>query len=161
MHDNDPELFWESLQDHGWKPNGVLLASPDDSDIAVAKNRHIWYHGIDTRVRFTDAKYAKLLRFESDPKVQTKWCSQNHLLLRFASFKSVQLAAVRREWWTIKYIENPSEAVKLAAVQTHCYSIKHIRNPSEALQLEAVRRNWQAIQHIKNPSKAVKRAARR
>lgn len=72
------------------------------------------YHGIDTKIRYTDADYAELLRFERDPEVQSMWCSTSLELLKFAS-EAVQLAAVRQDGGAIKYIKDPSKAVQKAA----------------------------------------------
>jgi len=102
---SDSELFWESMQDHGWKPVGEFLVSPDDdSGIAVGRNMHLYYRGVDTRIEYTDANYADLLRFEDDEDVQKKLYSLSNVLLNFAS-EAVQLAAVRQDGWVIKYIE--------------------------------------------------------
>ena len=155
---DEDELFWESMQDHGWKPRGARLVSTRDPRISVIRDRRMYYRNIEIGI-YTDKKYAELLRFESDPKVQTKWCSQNHLLLRFASFESVQLAAVRRNGYAIRFIQNPSEAVQLAAVRQTGLAIRHIENPSEAVQLAAVQKYGRVIQFIKNPSETVQLAA--
>jgi len=50
----DRELFWESMQDHGWKPSGDVLVSPDDQNITVAKNRQMYYRGKPARTRYSD-----------------------------------------------------------------------------------------------------------
>jgi len=142
------------MQDHGWKPRGEFLVSPDNPDIAVDRTHCLLYRGIDTGVYYTDADYASLLQFEQN---EASWCGKNPELLRFAS-EAVQLAGMRRDGHTIKHIENPSEAVQLAAVRQDGYAIRFIRNPSEAVQLAAVRQNW-AIRYIKNPSEAVQLAA--
>jgi hypothetical protein len=153
---SDSELFWESMQDHGWKPVGEFLVSPDDdSGIAVGRNMHLYYRGVDTRIEYTDANYADLLRFEDDEDVQKKLYSLSNVLLNFAS-EAVQLAAVRQDGWVIKYIEDQSEAVQLAAVRQNGYAIQHIRDPSEAVQLAAVRQNAWLIGYIKSPSEMVK-----
>jgi hypothetical protein len=177
--ENVDEFFWESLQDHGWRPRGEFLVSPDDEQIAVAKNRKMYYRSLYAG-SYTDERYAELLRFDRDPEVQVRWCSRNAWLLKYAS-EAVQLAAVEQNGWAIKYIqdpseavqlasvqgdgfalqyiENPSEAVKIAAVRQNGWAIYYIRNPSEAVQLAAVRQDWYAIQHIENPSEAVQIAA--
>ena len=176
----DRELFWESLQDHGWKPRGKLfLMSPDDQNITVAKNRQMYYRGKPARTRYSDRNYRLLLRFEQN---EAMWCKKSPELLKFASeavqlaavrqngyaieyiknpSETVQLAAVRENGYAIKYIRDPSEAVQIAAVQKYGTAIKFIRDPSEAVQLAAVRQYADAIRFIKNPSEAVKRAARR
>jgi len=152
--ENDDEFFWESMQDHGWKPRGEFLVSPDDPDIAVDRTHCLLYRGVGTGVYYTDAEYTNLLQFEQN---EASWCRKNPELLRFAS-ESVQLDGVRRVAWTIQHIKNPSEAVQLAAVQESGWAIQDIKNPSEAVQLAAVRRNGDAIQFIKNPSEAVQLA---
>ena len=154
--ENRAEFFWESMQDAGWKPDGDLLVSPDDQRIVVARGRLMYYRGVDTGVYYTEANYAKLLSFDENA---AEWYKKNQELLNFAP-EAVQLVAVRRDWFAIQHIKNPSEAVQLAAVQQNGYTIRHIENPSEAVQLAAVRENGRAIKHIKNPSEAVKRAAR-
>ena len=156
--DVDREFFWESMQDHGWKLRGEFLVSPDDPDIAVDRARCLHYRGVSTGIYYTDADYAQLLRFERNPEVQATLCSRSYMLLRFAS-EAVQLVAVRRDWFAITSIENPSEALQLAAVRQSRYAIHYIENPSEAVQLAAVRQNGLAIAYIKNPSEAVQLAA--
>ena len=153
--ENDDEFFWESMQDHGWKPRGEFLVSPDDPDIAVDRTHCLLYRGIDTGVYYTDAEYTNLLQFEQN---EASWCRKNPELLRFAS-ESVQLDGVRRVAWTIRFIKNPSEAVQLAAVQESGWAIQDIKNPSEAVQLAAVQQNGHMIRFIKNPSEAVQLAA--
>ena len=158
FEDYDEELFWESMQDHGWKPDGKFLVSPDDKRITVSRNKRMHYRRIDTQFGYNDADYAELLRFGSDPEVQAMWCSWNHKLSRFAS-EVAQLAIVRRDWFAIRYIKNPSEAVQLAAVQRSGHAMQYIKNPSETVKLAAVRQNGHAIYSIKNPSEAVQLAA--
>jgi len=152
----DRELFWESLQDHGWKPRGDVLVSPDDQNISVARNRKMYYRGVSTRMKYSDRSYAILLNFEQSA---AKWCKKSPELLKFAS-ETVQIAAVGQSGLAIRYIENPSEAVQLAAVQQNGYTIQYIKNPSEAVQLAAVQEDGHAIRYIEDPSEAVKRAAR-
>ena len=152
----DRELFWESMQDHGWKPSGDVLVSPDDQNITVAKNRQMYYRGKPARTRYSDRNYRLLLRFEQN---EAKWCKKSPELLKFAS-ETVQIAAVGQSGLAIRYIENPSEAVQLAAVQQNGYTIQYIKNPSEAVQLAAVQEDGHAIRYIEDPSEAVKRAAR-
>ena len=66
-----------------------------------------------------------------------------------------RLETVRRDGFSIRYLDNPSEEVQLEAVKQEAYAIEYIKNPSEELQLEAVRQNWHAIQYIVNPSEQV------
>ena len=167
------------MQDHGWKPRGDVLVSPDDENVSIAKNRKMYYRGTPTRTKYSDRNYKMLLRFEENA---AKLCKKSPELLNFASeavqlaavqqygaaiqhirnpSEAVQLAAVQQDWHAIRYIEKPSEALKLAAVQQYGYAIGYITNPSEAVQLAAVQRNGDAIYHIKNPSEAVKREAAR
>jgi hypothetical protein len=153
----DRELFWESLQDHGWKPRGDVLVSPDDQNISVARNRKMYYRGVSTRMKYSDRSYAILLNFEQSA---AKWCKKSPELLKFAS-ETVQLAAVQNYGSAIIYIKNPSEEVQIAAVQQNGFAIQYIKNPSEAVQLAAVRQYGAAIGYIDDPSEAVKRAARR
>jgi len=67
-----------------------------------------------------------------------------------------QIAAVRKDWYALQYIENQSEAVRAAQDRR---VIRLIRNPSEKVQLAAVEQNGDALRFIKNPSEAVKLAA--
>ncbi|NBP57438.1 hypothetical protein EBU71_13060 [bacterium] len=55
----------------------------------------------------------------------------------------------------IQFIHNPSQEVQLAAVRRNSYSIRFIHNPSEKVQLAAVRKNPSSIKHIQNPSEKV------
>ena len=151
----DRELFWESLQDHWWKPRGDVLVSPDDQNISIAKNRQMYYRGVSTRTKYSDRSYRLLLRFEQN---EAKRCKKSPDLLTFAS-EALQLAAVRQEWHAIQRIRHPSEITQLAAVHQNGWAIGFIQNPSEAVQLAAVRQNGWAIQYIKNPSEAVQLAA--
>ena len=70
--------------------------------------------------------------------------------------EEVQLEAVKQEAYAIEYIKNPSEQVQSEAVRENGYSIYCIDNPSEQVQLEAVRQNGSAIRYIKNPSSNIK-----
>ena len=151
----DRELFWESMQDHGWKPSGDVLESPDDQNITVAKNRQMYYRGVSARMMYSDRNYKLLLRFEQNA---AKWCKKSPDLLTFAS-EALQLAAVRKNGYAIYYIENPSEAVQLAAVRQDGAAIEYIGKPSKAVQLAAVQQHGGAICHIKNPSEEVQLAA--
>jgi hypothetical protein len=121
--------------------------------------RRVHYRGIDTRFDYTDANYSELLRFEDDPEVQKTWCVRCYLLLRFASFESVQLAAVQEDGLAIQHIEHPSEALQLAAVKKNGTAIYYIKDQSEAVQLAAVQNSGEAIYYINNPSEAVQLAA--
>ena len=151
----DRELFWESLQDHGWVPRGEFLESPDDQNITVAKNRQMYYRGVSARMMYSDRNYKLLLRFEQNA---AKWCKKSPELLNFAP-EAVQLAAVLENENAIEYIRDPSEAVQLAGMRRDGHTIKHIENPSEAVQLAAVRQDGYVIQYIRDPSEAVQLAA--
>jgi hypothetical protein len=153
--ENRAEFFWESMQDAGWKPDGDLLVSPDDQRIVVARGRLMYYRGVDTGVYYTEANYAKLLSFDENA---AEWYKKNQELLNFAP-EAVQLVAVRRDWFAIQHIKNPSEAVKLAAVQQNGFAFQYIVDPSEEIKLAAVRQDGHAIRLIRNPSEAVKIAA--
>jgi hypothetical protein len=52
----------------------------------------------------------------------------------------------------IQFINNPTEKVQLAAVRKNTYSIRHIKNPTEKVQLVAIKQYPYSIQYIKNPS---------
>ena len=143
------------MQDHGWKPRGDVLVSPDDENVSIAKNRKMYYRGTPTRTKYSDRNYKMLLRFEENA---AKLCKKSPELLNFAS-EAVQLAAVQQTAWAIEGIEDPSEAVQLAAVRRNGYAIEHINNPSEAVQLAAVQNSGEAIYYINNPSEAVQLAA--
>jgi hypothetical protein len=94
----------ETMQDHGWMPRGSVLASPDDKRISVDRNAYLYYRGADTKIKYTDANYAELLRFEGDQEIQLKWCLRKRALLRFAS-EAVQIAAVQKNGFAIQRIE--------------------------------------------------------
>jgi len=51
---------------------------------------------------------------------------------------------------------NPSHEVQLAAVKNNGYTIRYIEHPSEEVQLAAVKANYRAIGSIKNPTQKVK-----
>ena len=70
-----------------------------------------------------------------------------------------QLAAVRQDATTIRYIKNPTEHVQLAAIRKYGYAIRYIENPSEEVQIFAIQRYGYAISHIKNPSEELQLAA--
>ena len=70
-----------------------------------------------------------------------------------------QLAAMKQNGLSIRYIENPSEEVQLAAMKQNGYSIMYIENPSEEVQLAAVKQNGESLQDIENPSEEVQLAA--
>ena len=76
-----------------------------------------------------------------------------------APTEAEQLAIVKKDGWSIRYITNPSEEVQLAAVKQDGYAIDYIENPSEEVQLAAVRQNGDSMQSIKNPSEQVQLAA--
>ena len=71
----------------------------------------------------------------------------------------VQLAAVKENGDTIRFIDNPSEKVQIAAVKQDGEAIQFIDNPSEEVQLAAVKKNGWAIYYIENPSEEVQLAA--
>lgn len=50
--------------------------------------------------------------------------------------------------------------MQLAAVNQYAFSIRFIENPSEAVQLAAVKQNSEAINNIYKPSDKVKLAAK-
>ena len=157
IEEYDDELFWESLQDHGWKLHGDVLVSPDDVRITVKSNRSLCYRALPV-CDYSDTSYAQMLKFEKNKTVQKKMCHKVPQLLKFAS-ESVQLAVVRQNGLVIGYIRDPSEAVKSAAVRQNGLVIGFIRDPSEAVQLAAVQEDGRAIRHIENPSEAIKLAA--
>lgn len=76
-------------------------------------------------------------------------------------WERVQLEAVKRDGWVIKYIESPSEAVKLEAVKQDGWAIQYIVNPSEEVKLMAVKQDGEAIKYIVNPSEEVQLMAKR
>ena len=51
--------------------------------------------------------------------------------------ESEQLAAVKQNYYAIRYIENPSEKVQLAAVNQDGCAIKYIDNPTISVQMMA------------------------
>jgi hypothetical protein len=104
--------------------------------------------------------YLPLIKNPSE-SVQLAAVQKDGYSIRFIKNPSedIKLAAVHRYGYAINYIKNPSESVQLAAVQQNGYSIQHIENPSEAIQLAAVKQNGYSIQIIKNPSEAVQLAA--
>jgi hypothetical protein len=63
-----------------------------------------------------------------------------------------QIAAVKKDWRAISYIQNPSLEVQLAAVQQNGGAIRNIWNPGERVQIAAVQENGLTIRFIKNPS---------
>ena len=73
--------------------------------------------------------------------------------------EKAQLAAVEKNPWAIKYIENPSEKVQTAAVVKKPSAIQDIENPSEKVQLIAVEEDPLSIKYIENPSEKVQTAA--
>jgi hypothetical protein len=150
----------QELLKREWKsnPSGDSLVSPDDAVIDVRHDGKLRYRGVNAGVYYTDADYAQLLRFESDPKVQKTWCIRCSELLKFAS-EAVQLAGVQKNGNTIYFIKNPSEAVQLAAVRQNGPAIRFIQDPSEAVKLAAVKHEGWAIRRIQDPSEEVKLAA--
>ena len=107
--ENDDEFFWESMQDHGWKPRGARLVSMRNRRISVDRDRWMYYRGCYTGTNYADANYAELLRFERDPEVQAMRCSQNRKLLKFAC-EEVQLTAVRQNIEAFRFIKRFSKA---------------------------------------------------
>ena len=69
--------------------------------------------------------------------------------------KKMQLAAVKRNGSSIRFILNPDKEVQLAAVKRDSYSIQYIFNPDKEIQLAAVEQNGYSIQYIFNPCKEV------
>ena len=69
------------------------------------------------------------------------------------------IATVKRNGNSIKYIENPSEKVQMEAVKQNPDSIQHIKEPTEKVQLVAVKRNSYSIEYIKSPSEKVQMEA--
>lgn len=64
-----------------------------------------------------------------------------------------QIATVKRDPNSIKYITNPSERVQLMAVNQSIYAIQDIENPTENVKSLAVKRDAYSINCIKDPSK--------
>ena len=64
--------------------------------------------------------------------------------------KEIQLAAVKRDGYSIQYIINPSEEIQLEAVKQDGLLIQYINNPSEEVQLEAVKNDIYSIHYINN-----------
>ena len=83
----------------------------------------------------------------------------NSLYLNEHPSEKVQLAAVRKNGYAIRYIKNPSEQLQLAAVRKNGYAIRYIKNPSEKVQLAAVQQDVEALEYIKNPSEKFQLAA--
>ena len=156
--DVDREFFWESMQDHGWKPRGEFLVSPDDKRITVDFDGWMYYRNVNTKVQYTDTKYYELLSFEDDKEIQLKWCLKCRQMLIFAC-EEIKIAVTRKDGWAIKYIQDPSEAVQLASVQGDGFALQYIENPSEAVQIAAVQKTGWAIKYIEDPSEAVQLAA--
>lgn len=50
-----------------------------------------------------------------------------------------QLKLIKKDYWLIKYINNPTEAVQLASIKILGYIIEVIKNPTEVTQIEAVK----------------------
>jgi hypothetical protein len=75
------------------------------------------------------------------------------------SSEELKLAAVKQDWFAIRFIKNPSEQVQLVAVKQNGYAIQYIKKPSEQVQLISVTEDGYAITYIKNPSEQVQIAA--
>ena len=75
--------------------------------------------------------------------------------------EELQLKAVKKYGWSIRFIKNPSEKVQLAAVKQSGWAIEYIENPSEKVQLAAVKQDSDAIRYIENPSEKVKKLAKK
>ncbi len=65
------------------------------------------------------------------------------------------LEAVKKNWYSIRYIQNPTEEMQLEAVRQYGESIEYIKNPTQKVQLEAVKQDKGAIRHINNPNEEV------
>ena len=65
----------------------------------------------------------------------------------------MQLAAVKQNGNSIRFINNPSEKVKLAAVKQNGDSIRYINNPSEAVKLVV---NMNKIESLPENSRNIK-----
>ena len=73
----------------------------------------------------------------------------------------LQLEAVRQDGYAIQYIKNPSKEVQLEAIKEYEHSIEYIDKPLLEVQLEAVRMDGYTIRHICNPSEEVQLEALR
>ena len=82
-----------------------------------------------------------------------------HLMWQTNLSPADQLAAVRKNPKSIKYILNPEPEVQMAAVQKNSLSIKYILNPEPEVQMAAVGWDGNAIYHIKDPSPEVQERA--
>ena len=65
----------------------------------------------------------------------------------------MQLLAVKKNYDSIKYIENPTEAVQREAVDANYDALRYIKSPSHELEMHAVKSNESAINFIKDLSK--------
>lgn len=65
------------------------------------------------------------------------------------------LEAVKRGGYMINRIHKPSEELQIAAIFKEYHSIRYIDNPSEIVQLMAVKKDPHAIALIHNPCGAV------
>ena len=63
--------------------------------------------------------------------------------------EEIQLKAVRKDGYSIRYIDNPSEELKLEAVKQNGYAIEYIDNPSFEMKLEAVKQSSSIIVDLK------------
>lgn len=71
----------------------------------------------------------------------------------------VTLGRLRKNGYTIKYIENPTIEEQLVAVSANGCAIQYINEPSEEIQLAAINNEADAIKYIKDPSEEIKRKA--
>jgi hypothetical protein len=67
----------------------------------------------------------------------------------------VQVMAVQKVPYTIKYIANPSEKVQMEAIQQNPYLISEISNLCEEAQLMAIQKKPELILQIDNPSEKI------
>ena len=58
--------------------------------------------------------------------------------------------AIRKNYDSIKYIENPSEKVQLEAIKENYDALRYIKNPSYSIELEAIKENESAINFIQD-----------
>jgi hypothetical protein len=63
-----------------------------------------------------------------------------------------QIELVKKQYWYIDYIDNPSEKVCLAAIKQNAWAIKYITNPNIEVCLEAIKQNGWSIQFVKKPT---------
>ena len=67
-----------------------------------------------------------------------------------------QIKAVKHNFYSLKYIKNPSKLVQKKAILSNYSAIRFIKNPSEEIQEIAIIVNPNAIQYIKNPSNKIR-----